>query len=85
MRHPIEITQHHDIENPPVYVRYSNERVASTKSVDPDFAVNVDLDAAGLVVGIELIAVDPYTIEWATQVARAHDLAIPDAWQAAVA
>jgi len=78
MKNPIEVTIDRDLVPSPVYVRYSREPFARTQSVDPDGSVNVDRAADGSVIGIELLEIDDYTLELAGEVARAHDLALPE-------
>ena len=78
MRAPIEVTLDHTLAPPPAYVRYSHEPFARTDSLDPEGSVNVDRSADGGVIGIELLAVDDYTLGLAAEVARAHDLVLPD-------
>jgi uncharacterized protein YuzE len=75
---PISVKVDAQIDDEPVaYLRYSSESRTSGYSVDPDGAVNVDLDEHGHVVGIELLAVDDHTLMLAREVANAHDLWLP--------
>jgi uncharacterized protein YuzE len=75
--HPIIAIERYDETNlpklPPVYVRFSNERVANTNETEnPE--VLVDYDAQGHVIGIELISATPDEIEMLAKLARKHDL-----------
>ena len=60
----------------PVYVRFSREKVASTDPTEVEDEVVVDYDAAGQVVGIELVSICPETIAAFVDAARQHDLDI---------
>ncbi len=78
MTQPIEVRIDHNVTPSPVYVRYSHAKFARTQSVDPDGSVNVDKAADGSVIGIELLDIDDYTLGLAAEVARVHDLTLPE-------
>ena len=58
----------------PAYLRFSNEPVAQTEVWDDGNDVVVDFDAAGSVVGVELVSVDPDVIEALVEIARRYEL-----------
>jgi len=60
----------------PVYVRFSREKIANTEPTETEDEVVLDYDAAGGVVGIELVSVCPKTIAAFVEVARHNDLDI---------
>jgi uncharacterized protein YuzE len=79
MKPHLEIKVDREVWPPPAYIRYSRERRAGGYSVDPDGAVNVDLDAGGRVIGIELVEIRAYTMPLARKVALDHELDLPAA------
>lgn len=58
----------------PVYVRFSREPVANTEPTETQDEVVVDYDAAGQVVGIELVSLGSEMIAGLVDVARKHEL-----------
>jgi uncharacterized protein YuzE len=58
----------------PAYIRFSRAPVASTEPTEAQDEVVVDYDAAGAVVGIELVSLGPDMITALVDVARKHDL-----------
>jgi hypothetical protein len=58
----------------PAYIRYSREPVASTEPTETQDEVVVDYDAAGGVVGIELVSLGPEMFAALLDVARKYDL-----------
>jgi uncharacterized protein YuzE len=59
-----------------MYLRYSHEDVAATKAIDPSYEVNVDYNAAGDVIGVEIVAPNDRTIEIATRFALENGLSL---------
>ena len=68
----VEWTQ---IAGDPIYLRFSNDDVVETESHAAG-ELNVDLDAAGEVVGIELLSTDPDEIEALAAIARRFRLVL---------
>jgi uncharacterized protein YuzE len=58
----------------PAYIRFSIEPVASTEPTEAQDEVVVDYDAAGGVVGIELVSLVPTVIAAFFDMACEHDL-----------
>jgi len=58
----------------PAYIRFSREPVASTEPTEAQYEVVVDYDAAGGVVGVELVSLGPDMFAALADVARKHDL-----------
>jgi uncharacterized protein YuzE len=69
-----------DIEEQFGYVYYveDNPEVCETVDVWQEGRVAADLDAAGNVIGIEVLGLDSETLECARRYAAEHDLAFPD-------
>jgi uncharacterized protein YuzE len=71
----VEVTR--DEEHPhPIYLRYSRDAVVQTQALDDKYAVNVDLDDSGEVVGIEIVVPDDETIAIATRFALDNGLSL---------
>lgn len=58
----------------PAYIRFSHESVASTEPTEEQDEVVVDYDAAGQVVGVELVSLGVEAIAAFVTMARKHDL-----------
>ena len=58
----------------PVYIRFSNEPVANTEPATFEDDLVIDFDAAGGVVGIELVSTGLEVLEALVKVARTYDL-----------
>ncbi|HEX5274184.1 MAG TPA: DUF2283 domain-containing protein [Candidatus Rubrimentiphilum sp.] len=64
-----------------LYLRYSYGNVVPpTKSLDAEGSVNVDYDAKGEIVGIEIIDVDDESVALTTQFANEHGLGLAGAF-----
>jgi uncharacterized protein YuzE len=78
-RRPVEIRI--DTESNSAFVRYSASEdvdVEETVDLDPTGSVAVDVDAAGAVLGIEILdAADPESLAIAARYASEHGLAFP--------
>ncbi len=61
-------------ERGPAYIRFSLDPVARTEPWQPDSDLVVDYNAAGDVVGVEVVTVGPSVIDALAAVARRHDL-----------
>ncbi len=59
-----------------IYLYYTRNLVAQTKTLDENGEVNVDLDESGEVVGIEILAPDDETIAVATRFALENGLSL---------
>jgi uncharacterized protein YuzE len=60
-----------------MYLRYSNgDPMPPTKMLDPAGSVNVDFDAKGDIVGIELVHVNDSTVAIATRFANEQGLGL---------
>jgi uncharacterized protein YuzE len=71
----VEVTR--DEERPhPIYLRYSRHAVSQTQTLDDKYAVNVDFDDSGEVVGIEIVVPDDETIAIATRFALDNGLSL---------
>lgn len=68
-------SEHDDVVLVSLYLRYSREPVARTESLDGE-VVNVDYDATGAVIGIEVADVDDDSIALATKFANEHGLGL---------
>jgi uncharacterized protein YuzE len=58
----------------PAYIRFSNEPVARTEPAEFDDDLIVDYDAAGSVVGVELVTIGHGVLNALIEVARLNDL-----------
>lgn len=67
-----------DLETNAAYVRYADASVAGTIDVWQDGWVAADMDGDAHVIGIEVLDLQPETLEHARQFAHAQGLAFPD-------
>jgi uncharacterized protein YuzE len=75
MKPLLEITR--DDQTPhSIYLYYSRNPVARTRTLDENYEVAVDFDGSGEVVGIEIVAPDDDTIAIAIRFALDHDLSL---------
>jgi uncharacterized protein YuzE len=58
----------------PAYIRFSNETVTRTEPWERNKELVVDYDAAGAVVGIELVTLGLDVLDTLVEIARANDL-----------
>lgn len=76
MNHLIEVRREADAPHS-MYLRYSSNAVAKTTSLDgDDHYVNVNYDAAGGVVGIEIVFPDDRSVDLVAASAHAHRLSL---------
>jgi uncharacterized protein YuzE len=75
MRPLVEVTRGEESPHS-VYLGYSHDAVARTQALDDKYAVNVDFDDSGAVVGIEIVVPDDETIAIATRFALEHGLSL---------
>lgn len=66
-----------DREVEAAYVRYGKGVVAETLDIWEEGTVAADVDAAGNVIGIEVLGFDEETLSHARAFAQEHDLAFP--------
>ncbi len=66
-----------DLQAQATYIYYSHEMVAGTIDIIQDGAVAADIDAAGGVVGIEVLGFDETVVERARAFAASRGLAFP--------
>lgn len=59
-----------------LYLYYSEKPIAKTVSMDDAESVMIDFDAAGGVVGVELLDPDTESLELLTKIAREHELSL---------
>jgi hypothetical protein len=60
--------------NGPAFIRFSEQTIARTEPWEFDGNLVVDYDAAGEVVGIELVVLGADTMNGLLELARVHDL-----------
>lgn len=61
----------------PIYLCYSNAKIASQESLDGDLhSVNVDRDVDGNVVGVEIVAPDDESVDLVAQFAHENGLSL---------
>ena len=75
MKQPIEVR--HDLEADAYDVRYSTAVRAKGVFVDPAGEVMADLDAAGDVIGIEVLTLDSETAPFLGAFVARHELSLP--------
>lgn len=75
MREPKQIRI--DLEAGAAYVAYSESKVVTTEDVWEDGQVAADYDAAGSIIGIELLGFDAETLAHAKAFAQENALAFP--------
>jgi len=73
----IEVTRENATPLHSMYLRYSREPVSATKSLDgEDHFVNVDFDAHGEIVGIEIVAPDDESVDLVSAFAHENRLSL---------
>lgn len=75
---PIHISLDLEVPGGAGYVRYSRRHAVSQNSIDEENLAIVDLDADGVVVGIELTSLDADACARAHEAAAKYKLMIPD-------
>ncbi len=81
MRSVVDVERSSDSGVVCLYLRYSyGNIVRPTTSLDDEGSVNVDYDAQGEIVGIEIIDVDDESVALATRFANEHNLGLAGAF-----